>query len=286
MFRTPSEMQAWSRDRRREGKTIGCVPTMGALHDGHLSLIRASAAGCDETIVTIFVNPTQFGPDEDLGKYPRDEASDLKLAVAAGATSAYCPAVEVMYPENSSVHVVEVNISTGLCGESRPFHFRGVTTVVSKLFNACLPDRAYFGMKDYQQLLVLRRMVRDLDFLLEIVGCPIVREPDGLAMSSRNKYLTDKARVDALCLRKGLDIAEQAFENGIRDPKVIGEMVRDSIKQVESAEIDYIECRDAEDLSEIETIENPAVVALAVTIGKTRLIDNTVLSPDKERKDV
>jgi pantoate--beta-alanine ligase len=282
VFRTPREMQDWTRARRSEGRTIGCVPTMGALHDGHLSLVRASASQCDETIVTIFVNPIQFGPSEDLSKYPRDEEGDLRLATENGATAAYCPTVDAMYFGDRSTYIVEETVSAPLCGKSRPTHFRGVTTVVAKLFNACLPDKAYFGLKDYQQYLVLKRMVRDLDFPVEIVGCPIVREPDGLAMSSRNRYLNASERIDALCLRKALDAAEKLFESGERDPRKIEKAAVDIIAPVASAKIDYVECRDADDLGEINAIIKPAVLALAVFIGNTRLIDNEILTLSRE----
>ncbi len=282
VLRTPREMQEWSRARRAEGKTIGCVPTMGALHEGHLSLIRASASECDETIVTIFVNPLQFGPTEDLDKYPRDEARDLRLATEAGATAAYCPPVDAMYHDDRSVFIVEESLSKVLCGKSRPIHFRGVLTVVAKLFNACLPDRAYFGEKDYQQLLVLKRMVRDLDFPLEIVPCPIIRETDGLAMSSRNKCLSESERRDALCLYSGLNAARRIFNAGERDARRIEHAARELIEPVGSARIDYVECRDAETLEDINVIIQRALLALAVSFGETRLIDNTVLNPDEE----
>jgi pantoate--beta-alanine ligase len=255
---------------------------MGALHEGHLSLVRACASECDETIVTIFVNPLQFGENEDYAKYPRDEAGDLMLARAAGATASYCPSAEIMYHDDRSVFVVEETMSKVLCGRSRPIHFRGVITVVAKLLNACLPDRAYFGEKDYQQLLVIKRMVRDLDFPVEIVPCPTVREPDGLAMSSRNKYLNGTERRDALCLSRGLEAAKDAFLAGERDARVIEKTASGVILPVPSARIDYVECRDAETLEEISLIERPALLALAVFIGGTRLIDNAVLTPDKE----
>jgi len=279
VFRTPKDMQEWSRARLAEGKTIGCVPTMGALHEGHLSLVRRSASECDETIITIFVNPLQFGPSEDYEKYPRDEEGDLKAARQAGATAAFCPSVEDMYFPDSSTFVIEESLTGVLCGKSRPGHFRGVTTVVAKLFNICLPHKAYFGMKDYQQLLVIERMVRDLNFPIEIIRCPIVRESDGVAMSSRNRYLSPSERKDAQCLKKALEIAEEAFHFGERNPRAIERNAIETIKQVKSARIDYVECRDAETLQEISLIEKPAVLALAVFIGETRLIDNTILVP-------
>jgi pantoate--beta-alanine ligase len=262
---------------------IGCVPTMGALHEGHFSLIQKSASECDATIVTIFVNPIQFGPSEDLAKYPRDEESDLRMSAEAGADVAYCPAVEEMYRPDSSVYVVEENLSSVLCGASRPTHFRGVTTVVAKLFNACCPDRAYFGLKDYQQYLVIKRMARDLDFPVEIVPCPIVREDDGLAMSSRNRYLSASERKDALCLKKAIDLVQEAFDFGERNARAIERNALEEIGRASSARMDYVECRDAESLEEIETIRKPAVLALAVFVGATRLIDNVVLVPEKEK---
>jgi pantoate--beta-alanine ligase len=280
--RFANQMQDYVRARRAEGKTIGCVPTMGALHEGHLSLIRKSASECDETIVTIFVNPLQFGPSEDLAKYPRNETDDIRMARDSGATVAYCPSVETMYSHDRSVYVVEESLSNIMCGKCRPGHFRGVTTVVAKLFNACLPDRAYFGSKDYQQLLVIKRMVRDLDFPVEIVPCPIVRESDGLAMSSRNRCLSPSERIDALCLKKALDLAVEALQFGERDPRAIVRDARETIEKVAAARVDYIECRDADTLDEIEIIDRPAVLAFATYIGSTRLIDNTVLTPPKK----
>ena len=284
VFRTPDEMRAWTRKLRGQGRTIGCVPTMGALHEGHLSLIRASADDCDETIVTIFINPIQFAPDEDLDQYPRDEANDLDLAQANGATAAYCPSTETMYRENSSVYVVEDRLSKSLCGLSRPMHFRGVLTIVAKLFNAAIPDRAYFGRKDYQQTLLIKQMVRDLDFQVEIIDCPIIREPDGLAMSSRNRHLSSAQRKDALCLKHALDAVTEAFNNGERQVRNLEWLARTIIEPVNSSKIDYISCRDAEDLSLIKIIEKPALFALAVFIGTPRLIDNTVLTPEMEEK--
>lgn len=279
--RAPRQMQEWSRERMAEGRSIGCVPTMGALHEGHLSLIRKSASECDETIVTIFVNPLQFGPAEDFVKYPRNEAQDVRMSRDAGAAIAYCPDVKTMYPDDRSAYVVEESLGKYLCGKSRPGHFRGVTTVVAKLLNACLPSRAYFGLKDYQQYLIIKRMVRDLDFPVEIVPCPIAREPDGLAMSSRNRYLSIIERRDALCLKMGLDGALEAFDFGERDARAIERNAREMIERAPSVRIDYVECRDAETLEDIESIDRPAVLALAVFIGATRLIDDILLTPQE-----
>ncbi|MFH1676044.1 MAG: pantoate--beta-alanine ligase [bacterium] len=281
IFITPSDMRDWSFNRRAEGKTIGCVPTMGALHEGHLSLIRSSADECDETIVTVFVNPLQFGPTEDFGKYPRTLEQDLELSKKSGATLSYCPSTEAMYHKDHSVYVVEDSLSGVLCGKSRPNHFRGVLTVVAKLFNACMPHKAYFGKKDYQQLRLIERMVRDLDFPVEIIGCEIVREPDGLAMSSRNKYLNESERADAVSLSSGLNAAIGAFKKGERNPREIENEVLKILKPIKTARVDYVECRDAESLEEIERIDRAAVVAEAVFIGDTRLIDNIILNPDE-----
>jgi pantoate--beta-alanine ligase len=256
---------------------------MGALHEGHLSLVRRCASECDETIVTIFVNPLQFGQNEDLDRYPRDEENDLRLATDAGATVAYCPTVSAMYAEDRSIFIDEDVMSGVLCGASRPTHFRGVLTVVAKLFNACVPDRAYFGEKDFQQLQLIRRMVRDLDFPVEIVPCPTVREPDGLAISSRNRYLSPSERKDALCLYFGIVAAHEEFLTGNDDPRAIELTARGVIESVKSARIDYVECRDAESLAEIDRIEHKVVLAEAVFIGATRLIDNTVLTPEEEK---
>jgi pantoate--beta-alanine ligase len=282
ILKSPAEMQRWAGECRAFGKTIGCVPTMGALHEGHLSLIRASASECDATIVTIFVNPLQFGPSEDFSKYPRNENKDLDLAKEAGASAAYCPSNESMYYPDCSVFVNEEKLSQVLCGKSRPTHFQGVATVVAKLFNTCLPDKAYFGMKDYQQLLIIERMVRDLDFPVQIVRCPIVREPDGIAMSSRNRYLSKEERIEALALKRSLDRSVDAFHAGQKNPREIEKLALGIIEKEKSAKVDYIECRDAFDLSDIQEITRPAVLALAVFIGKTRLIDNVLFSSSKE----
>ncbi|MCX6647086.1 MAG: pantoate--beta-alanine ligase [bacterium] len=284
IFRTPDEMRAWSHEKHNQGKVIGCVPTMGALHEGHLSLIRACAKDCGETIVTIFVNPIQFAPDEDFEKYPRNEKEDLSLAFGAGATAAYCPSVATMYGGDPSVFVIEEKMTKCLDGLSRPNHFRGVLTVVAKLFNATNPDRAYFGLKDYQQILLIKQMVHDLDFPVEITGCPIIREPDGLAMSSRNRYLLSAERKDALCLSKAIDAVTKMFNNGERQTRNLEWLARTIIESASTSKIDYISTRDAEDLSPVKDIEKPTLFALAIYIGTTRLIDNTVLTPVKEEQ--
>jgi len=281
VFRTPTAMRARVEDLRRDGRRIAVVPTMGALHEGHLDLVRKARARADVVILTIFVNPTQFGPNEDLAKYPRDEAGDLAKARAAGIDLAYCPDVAAMYPAGAQTFVEVRELQKPLCGASRPGHFAGVATVVAKLFHATLPHVAVFGEKDYQQLAIIRRMVRDLDFAIEIVGVPIVREPDGLALSSRNTYLSAADRKAALSLSAGLAAAERAFEAGARDAAVLVAAARAPIEAESLARIDYVELRDADELTPIAHVERKAVIAMAVFVGpetkKTRLIDNRVI---------
>ena len=281
VFRTPTAMRARVEDLRRDGRRIAVVPTMGALHEGHLDLVRKARARADVVILTIFVNPTQFGPNEDLAKYPRDEAGDLAKARAAGIDLAYCPDVAAMYPAGAQTFVEVRELQKPLCGASRPGHFAGVATVVAKLFHATLPHVAVFGEKDYQQLAIIRRMVRDLDFAIEIVGVPIVREPDGLALSSRNTYLSAADRKAALSLSAGLAAAERAFEAGARDAAALVAAARAPIEAESLARIDYVELRDADELTPIAHVERKAVIAMAVFVGpetkKTRLIDNRVI---------
>jgi len=272
-------MRARAEDLRRDGRRIAVVPTMGALHDGHLALVRHARARADIVILTIFVNPTQFGPNEDLSRYPRDEAGDLAKARPAGVDLAFCPPAEAMYPAGAQTFIEVRELAKPLCGEKRPGHFAGVATVVTKLFNITQPHVAFFGEKDFQQLAVIRRMVRDLDQGVEIVGMPIVREADGLAMSSRNAYLSPEQRKEALALSAGLAAVETAFKAGVRDAATLVAGARELIAAQPSARIDYIELRDAEELTPIETITRPAVMAMAVFIGKTRLIDNRVFRP-------
>ena len=277
IFRTPQAMRAKAEDLRRDGRRIAVVPTMGALHEGHLTLLRAARAKADVVILTIFLNPTQFGPNEDLAKYPRDEAGDLAKARTCGIDLAFCPEAASMYPAGAQTFVEVRELQKPLCGASRPGHFAGVATVVTKLFHATLPHVAVFGEKDYQQLAILRRMIRDLDFGIEIASCPIVREPDGLALSSRNAYLSSEQRAAALCLSKGLAAAEAAVKGGERSAAKILAAARAPIEAEQVARIDYVELRDADELTEIETLARKAVLAMAVFVGKTRLIDNRVL---------
>ncbi|HWU90779.1 MAG TPA: pantoate--beta-alanine ligase [Kofleriaceae bacterium] len=276
IYRAPAAMRARAEDLRRDGRRIAVVPTMGALHDGHLALLRAARGRADVVILTIFVNPTQFGPNEDLSRYPRDEAGDLAKARACGIDLAFCPDAPAMYPPGSQTFVEVRELSRPLCGASRPGHFAGVATVVTKLFHATLPHLAVFGEKDYQQLAIIRRMVRDLDFGIEIASIPIVREPDGLAMSSRNAYLSPEQRRAALSLSRGLAAAEAAFAAGERSAAALLAAARAPIEAEPLARIDYVELRDALELSPIERRERPAVLAMAVFVGATRLIDNRV----------
>jgi len=264
-------------DLRRDGRRIAVVPTMGALHEGHLALLRAARGQADVVILTIFVNPTQFGPNEDLGNYPRDEAGDLHKARRAGIDLAFCPEPAAMYLPGAQTFVEVRELSQPLCGASRPGHFAGVATVVAKLFHITQPHVAVFGEKDYQQLAIIRRMVRDLDFAIEIASVPIVREADGLAMSSRNAYLSAEQRSAARSLSAGLAAAEHAFAGGERRAAALVAAARAPIEAEADTRIDYAELRDAEELTAITQIERRAVLALAVFVGTTRLIDNRVL---------
>jgi pantoate--beta-alanine ligase len=277
IFRDPRAMRAKAEDVRRDGRRIAVVPTMGALHDGHLALLRAARARADAVILTLFVNPTQFGPREDLAKYPRDEAGDLARARSAGIDLAFCPEAAAMYLPGSQTFLEVRELQKPLCGASRPGHFAGVATVVAKLFHITLPHVAVFGEKDYQQLAIIRRMVRDLDFGIEIASVPIVREPDGLALSSRNAYLSPAHRRSALSLSAGLAAAEAAFAAGERSAAALVAAATQPIAAAPDIRIDYIELRDAAELTPIERVERPAVLALAAFVGTTRLIDNRVL---------
>lgn len=276
-IQSPVEMQEWSRARIREGKRIGFVPTMGYLHEGHLSLMRIARQHADVIVVSIFVNPTQFGPREDFTRYPRDLDRDSRQCQGAGVDVIFAPEASSMYPEGYSVYVNEDALSNGLCGASRPGHFRGVMTVVAKLFNTVLPQVAVFGEKDAQQLRVIRRMVRDLNFPVAIVPGPTAREPDGLAMSSRNTFLKPDERRQAVCLSRSLNTAREMVAAGERDANAIIAAVRKEIECAALARIDYIELVDDETLNPVSRIDRPALLALAVYFSATRLIDNTVL---------
>lgn len=259
---------------KKRGFSVGLVPTMGYLHPGHISLIERARKENDMVIVSIFVNPIQFGPNEDLDKYPRDMAHDKEACEKAGADLIFAPEASEMYPSENLAFIDIKELSDGLCGAKRPGHFRGVCTVVSKLFNIFLPDRAYFGQKDAQQLAIIRRMVKDLNFGTSIVSCPIVREPDGLAMSSRNLYLSPEERKAALSLSRSLNEAKQLMAKGEKDVLKIRETIVAGISSEPLARIDYVEIVDAEDLKAVERADRPVLAAVAVYIGKTRLIDN------------
>ncbi len=279
IVRDPAAMRARAEDLRRDGRRIAVVPTMGALHEGHLALLRAARARADIVILTIFVNPTQFGPNEDLAKYPRDEAGDIAKARACGIDLAFCPDAAAMYPPGAQTFIEVRELQKPMCGASRPGHFAGVATVVTKLFHITKPHLAVFGEKDFQQLAIIRRMVRDLDFGIEILGVPIVREADGLALSSRNAYLSAEQRRAALSLSKGLAAAEAAFSAGERDAAALVAAARAPIDAEPIMRIDYLELRDADELTPVDTVTRRAVMAVAAFAGTTRLIDNRVLVP-------
>jgi len=270
-------MQKLSDKWRRDGHIISCVPTMGFLHQGHVELLRVGRDRGDRLIMTIFVNPTQFGPHEDYEKYPRDTEGDLSKARSAGVDAVFMPTVEEMYPDGFQSTVTVNTITRYLCGKSRPGHFAGVTIVVAKLFNITKPHLAIFGEKDYQQLIVIKQMVRDLNMNIAIIGVPTVRERDGLAMSSRNKYLSPGERVSALSLKKGLNLAKAMVEEGERDPSKIKNAVKELILNHPFTEIDYITICHPEKLRDIDNIDKPSLLALAVKVGKARLIDNSIV---------
>ncbi|HDP35630.1 MAG TPA: pantoate--beta-alanine ligase [Candidatus Hydrogenedentes bacterium] len=276
IIQSPEEMRAWSDEQRRRNRTIGFVPTMGALHEGHLSLVRAAVNGNDAGVASIFVNPTQFAPTEDFDQYPRPFEDDLAKLGAEKVEVVYAPDAAGMYPDAFSTYVLVEKVSQGLCAGSRPHFFRGVATVVAKLFNAVKPHRAYFGQKDAQQCAVIKRMTRDLDMGVEIVEMPIVREPDGLAMSSRNQYLTEEDRRKALCLSRALFLAEEMLKNGERNAQVIISAVRNAMRDVT---IDYVALVDAETMAPLETVTRPATLAVAALLPTARLIDNIKFDP-------
>ena len=276
---TVAEVQNQVRQWKQDGLTVGLVPTMGYLHEGHGSLIARAAKENDRVVVSIFVNPMQFGPAEDLATYPRDLVRDQQVCSQYGAHLIFHPTVEEMYTPGFSSYVDVSGLTEGLCGSSRPGHFRGVCTVVNKLLHIVAPHKAYFGQKDAQQLAVIRRMVRDLNMDVDIVGCPIVREPDGLAKSSRNTYLSTQERAAALCLSQALDLGRNMAAHGERDAAAIIEAVGARIRQEPLAKIDYVHIVDLDTLKPVQQIDRPVLCALAVFIGKTRLIDNFIFTP-------
>ena len=274
---TVGAVRALSRAARASGRSVGFVPTMGFLHAGHYSLMEAARARCDVVVASIFVNPAQFGPGEDLDAYPADLEGDVAGSERAGVDVLWMPERAHLYPPGFATSVAVGGLTNALCGAGRPHHFEGVTTVVCKLFHGVEPDAAFFGEKDYQQLRIVERMVRDLDLPVEIVGCPIVREPDGVAMSSRNSYLSPAQRVAARCLRRGLDAAVAAWEAGERGCVALAAAARAVVEAEPLAISEYVGVRDATDLSAVARAEGSVVVALAAQVGPARLIDNQVL---------
>jgi pantoate--beta-alanine ligase len=277
-FTSVIKMQEWCTEQKREGKTIGLVPTMGYLHQGHLALVREARRSCDIVVVSIFINPIQFGVGEDFEDYPRDLDKDSHVLEQEQVDAIFAPSIKEMYPlgYNSFVEVLG-EISQKLCAQSRPVHFRGVTTVVSKLFHICLPDQAFFGQKDAQQVIIIEKMVRELNFPLSIVRVPIVREEDGLALSSRNVYLDEEQRAEALVLNRSLQGARELIQSGERNVAKVKSLLEQMIKTSSGANIEYVEIYDARDLAHIEEIHGPILIALAVKFGTTRLIDNLLL---------
>lgn len=272
-----AQMKEWSRLRLSKGETIGFVPTMGYLHEGHMSLIHRARSENTAVVASIFVNPTQFGPREDLASYPRDPEADSAKCRDAGVDTLFMPQAEDIYPDGFQTYVEVEKVSGPLCGASRPGHFRGVATVVLKLFNIVSPTSAYFGSKDYQQLQVIKTMARDLNLDTKVVTCPTVREADGLAMSSRNAYLTPDQRRRAICLFEALQEAQELFSKGETEAEKYLQVMSTRIKKEPDADVDYINLVHPETLEKLEKVDGPALAALAVRIGKTRLIDNMVL---------
>lgn len=276
ILKTAEEMQRWALEQRANGLRLGLVPTMGYLHEGHLSLIAEARQRADLVVVSIFVNPVQFGPNEDFEKYPRNEARDLELCAQAGAAAVFLPQVAAMYAPDASVYVVEERLGEGLCGAKRPGHFRGVCTVVAKLFNLALPHVAVFGQKDYQQAAIICRMVRDLNFPIEVVVAPIIREPDGLAKSSRNVYLSADERARALGLSRALALAAEAVAAGPCAAEALRARMAE-VLEAQALRIDYVEVVDAATLRPVAEARRGCVALIAAYCGKTRLIDNRVL---------
>jgi len=278
IIRTVKEMHAYSESFRNAGKTVSLVPTMGFLHEGHLSLMREAKKRANVLVVSIFVNPTQFGPGEDYDAYPRNFERDCEMVESIGCDCIYAPEVLEMYPSGYQTSVQVDRVTKNLCGITRPAHFNGVTTVVAKLFNAVKPHLSIFGEKDFQQLIVIKRMVLDLNMDVDVIGMPIVREEDGLAMSSRNKYLTPAERKAALCLSQSLFETKKMFEAGERNAEVLMDYVKDIICSEGTGKIDYAKICDVVNLEDCSVIENDSVMALAVYFNKARLIDNIVLA--------
>ena len=277
LIQSIKEMKNVSNDLIKIGKSIGFVPTMGYLHEGHLSLVRKARKENDVVVVSIFVNPTQFGPNEDFNRYPRDLERDLKLLENEKVDFVFNPTVEEMYPSGYATYVIVERLTEVLCGRSRPGHFKGVATIVTKLFNIVKPTRAYFGQKDAQQFRVLKRMVEDLNMDVEMIEVPIVRENDGLAMSSRNVYLSPEERKQALSLYESLNLAKQAIKNGERDVEKIKEIMKKNFSRYDKVIVDYIEIVDEKELTPLSKVDGKILIAVAAFVGKARLIDNIIM---------
>lgn len=271
---TIQEAKEQVKEWREQGLSVGLVPSMGYLHEGHASLMKEAKKQMDKVAVSVFVNPTQFGPDEDYDSYPRDLDHDIAVCEEQGVDLIFHPSVEEMYGKNYNTYVIMETLGDELCGKSRPIHFKGVCTVVTKLFNILTPDKAFFGQKDAQQLAIIKRMVKDLNMNLEVVGCPIIREDDGLAKSSRNTYLSPEERKAALILSKTIFMGQEMVKQGERDVKTLLDAMKANIETEPLAKIDYVEVVDGETMQKVDTIEESVLVAMAVYIGKTRLIDN------------
>jgi pantoate--beta-alanine ligase len=278
IIRDPHNMQGLAEELRGQRRRIALVPTMGYLHEGHLSLMREGKKRADILVVSVFVNPTQFGPKEDLDAYPRDFEQDKSFMQEVGVDLVFCPTDKEMYPDGYQTYLTVEQVTQNLCGRSRPTHFRGVATVVTKLFNIVKPHVALFGKKDFQQLVLIQRMVKDLNLDIEIVGCSIVREPDGLAMSSRNKYLSPDERKEALSLKKALDRARDLYRNGERRAHVLVDEAHEILGLHPQIRADYVSLCDTGTLTDVKTIEGETVMAIAAFVGNTRLIDNCVLT--------
>lgn len=279
---TIDELRKALKNERGAGRSIGFVPTMGYFHEGHLSLMKKARQENEIVAVSIFVNPSQFGPDEDFERYPRDIERDSRLAEEVGIDYLFVPTVQEMYPEGFNTWVTVKKITEGMCGAFRPGHFCGVATVVAKLFNIVQPDRAYFGEKDYQQLVVIKQMAKDLDFDLDVLGCPLIRDEDDLAMSSRNVYLSPAERRAALALSKSLKIGQNLFKQGERRTAAIKDAVRKVLDSEPLIKLEYLVIVDPETLDDLDQIQEQAVIALAAKVGQTRLIDNTILGREGE----
>ena len=271
---TVEDVKSQVREWKKEGLTVGLVPTMGYLHEGHESLIKRAVAENDRVVVSVFLNPTQFAPNEDLASYPRDFEADTKLCEGAGAALVFHPEPSEMYAEDACTFVDMTAVTKELCGKSRPIHFRGVCTVIAKLLNTVTPDRIYFGQKDAQQLAIIRRMVRDLNFDVEVIGCPIVREQDGLAKSSRNTYLSPEERKAALVLSRSVRKGQDLVASGVRNSAELLASMKERLEEEPLADVEYVEVVDGENMQPVETFKEGDLVAMAVRIGTTRLIDN------------